>query len=359
MKRMQRSIKLTFAFCLGLLNLNYAFCDTLIDNKGEVGTTFSQVQCEYLNLDWKEIYKKTLEIKFDILRLSAYWNRIEKEEGVYDFRELDWQLREAKRDRQKIILTVGMKAPRWPEFHMPGWLLIGLNVRSGRDIAEQPIIREKTLQLIEAVVSRYKESPEIAAWQVENEPLDRSGPNDWRISQDFLEQEVALVKMVDTKKRPIILTSATYPNRFLRILSRLRYIRNPMYQIIDLAEIPALNIYSSIGHDIANIKICFFSKPPEYKKYFGDIIAYAKSRHKELWVSELQAEPWEPGQLVHLEEKESITCSPENYAETFKDIRLLGINVVLLWGVEYWFYRKEVHNDYSWLKEAREILKAF
>lgn len=349
--------KLFFIFCLSLLIPRYAFCSVLNGEEVIVGTTFSQLQCEYLNLDWKETYKKILEMGFDLLRLGAYWNRIEKEEGVYDFRELDWQLSEAGIKKQKVILTVGMKAPRWPEFHLPGWLLEGLRVRPARNVAGHAIVREKTLQFIEAVVTRYKETPEIIAWQVENEPLDRSGPHNWWISRDFLKQEASLVKRIDKKGRPIVLNAATYPNRFLRIFSRLRYTTNPVYQIIELAEIPALNIYSSVGHEVASMKICFFSKPLEYKKYFGDIIAYAKSRDKELWVSELQAEPWEPGQLVHLKEGEAISCSPANYAGTFRDIRSLGIDVILLWGVEYWHYRREAHNDSSWLEEAAAILK--
>jgi beta-galactosidase GanA len=29
---------------------------------------------------------------FDIIRIGAYWNRIEKEEGIFDFNELDRQI---------------------------------------------------------------------------------------------------------------------------------------------------------------------------------------------------------------------------------------------------------------------------
>lgn len=352
---MRRISSIIFILFFGLW-VSCAYCDSSKPRRISTGVTFSQVQCEYLGIDWKDAYKKTLAMQFDVIRLGAYWNRIEKEEGVYDFRELDWQLRLARQKGTRILLTVGMKAPRWPEFHLPAWLSKNIKITRGRNAAAGTLIQEKTLQFIAAVVNRYKEEPHLIAWQVENEPLDKSGPDNWWVSRDFLQREIFLVSAADKNKRPIVVNAATYPNRLLRILSRLRYIRNPVYQVIDLAEVPAINIYSAIGHKVSGMKVCLFSAQNEYKKYFKDIISYAEERGKKMWVTELQAEPWEPGQLVHLTEGGAISCWPGSFLRDFNDITAMNVDTVLLWGVEYWIYRKDVRKDDSWVKTARDIL---
>ena len=103
-----------------------------------VGTTFSPRQCRYLQVDAKKTLKEILKTKFDLIRLSAYWDELEPREGVYDFSGLDWQIAEAVSKQIPIILTVGMKAPRWPEFFIPPWLLTRLRLRKGADVSSIP-----------------------------------------------------------------------------------------------------------------------------------------------------------------------------------------------------------------------------
>ena len=44
---------------------------------------------------------------FQLIRLGAYWNRIEPEPGVFDTRELDLQVEMADRAGKEVVLCVG------------------------------------------------------------------------------------------------------------------------------------------------------------------------------------------------------------------------------------------------------------
>jgi len=299
-----------------------------------VGITFSPVQCEYLNIDWRETYNELLGMNFDLLRLGAYWSRIEKEEGKYDFSELDWQIEKAEEKNLKIVLTVGMKAPRWPEYFIPDWVFKKtIPPRWGANVANSGILRKFTLEFIAIVVKRYKDNTSIIAWQVENEPFNRAGWQDWWISKDFLAQEIAKVREFDNTERLIIVNALSSPNTFLRFLSRVFYKKDPVAEAIDSAEVPAINFYPAIGHQIWGSKICFITQPKERVEYVRQIVRYAGEKNKKLWVTELQAEPWEPGELVHLADEKPITCWPESFAIAFKELRSLGIDTVFFGGL--------------------------
>ncbi|MCK9554354.1 beta-galactosidase [bacterium] len=322
-----------------------------------IGTTFSQVQCGYLGLDWRETYQEVLDMKFDIIRLGAYWNRIEKSRGEFDFGELDWQIKKAREKNIRVLLTVGMKAPRWPEYFIPDWLEKETSLRSGSAVSDKPSVRRGVLIFIREVINRYKDENIIIAWQVENEPLSRSGPKDLWIRKDFLQNEIDLVKELDDMDRPVVVNAMTYANGFLRFLTRFIYRKDPVYETIDIARIPAINVYPAIGHEILKNKVCFWTNSGERIKYLRQFVDYARSEKKSLWVTELQAEPWEPGELVHTREEKAITCGAENFPEYFNELRSLNIGTIFLWGSEYWIFRKKRFHDETWITAAMDIIK--
>ncbi|MDD5575015.1 MAG: hypothetical protein PHH75_07555, partial [Candidatus Omnitrophica bacterium] len=79
--------------------------------------------------------------------------------------------------------------------------------------------------------------------------------------------------------------------------------------------------------------------------------------HKDLWVTELQAEPWEPGELVHLAEVKAVTCQPQSFLLTYRELREMGFGKIFFWGAEYWFYRAGVYGDHGWLEAVRQVIK--
>ncbi|TMC10501.1 MAG: hypothetical protein E6J30_03245, partial [Chloroflexi bacterium] len=61
-----------------------------------------------------------LEYPFELLRLGAYWDRIETSAGEFDTRDLDWQLAAAERAGKRVILSIGpIKNFGYPEYYVP------------------------------------------------------------------------------------------------------------------------------------------------------------------------------------------------------------------------------------------------
>ncbi len=321
-----------------------------------IGVTYSCRQNKYLGQDWKKNYREIINMDFQLIRLGAYWDEIETEAGQYDFSDLDWQIQEAESKGVGVVLTVGMKAPRWPEYFIPRWVLERVNIRSYADVSGSAYLREKTLQFIRAVITHYRNRPAIKYWQVENEPLNRAGPRNWRIDKNFLKQEVELVRELDSRQRPVIINIATYPNKFLRILNWFITFGNPLKDALELGDILGLNVYPVVGQRFLGRDFYLSTTPSELKSYLNRIIRRANTAGKQVWVTELQAEPWEPGQLVHKISRPPATASPENFKALFKQLRDLGVETIFLWGGEYWYFRKNRHNDASWEAAVFELL---
>ena len=80
--------------------------------KVEWGISFSKKATNGLELDWKEVFLAILnDLKVKKFRLIAYWDEIEKQEGKYDFTDLDWQVSEIEKRGGEIILAVGRRLP--------------------------------------------------------------------------------------------------------------------------------------------------------------------------------------------------------------------------------------------------------
>ncbi|MFC1479976.1 beta-galactosidase [Candidatus Omnitrophota bacterium] len=332
-------------------------CTVLFAEPLRIGTTYSPRQSEYMDMDWRQTYLAVLDEGFAIIRLGAYWDEIEKRENSYDFSSLDWQLKEAREREIPVVLTVGMKAPRWPEYFIPEWVLEKTNLPFGADVSKSAFLRERTLKFIKKVVEHYKENPNIHYWQVENEPMDRMGEKYWFIGKDFLRQEVELVRSLDEANRPILLTAATYPNKILRFITRLFLWHDPVKESLAIGDIIGLNIYPVIGRKFWFGNVYFRVGPEEHAAYFPKLVASIEKRGLKVWLTELQAEPWEPGQLVYKQKARPPSGDPELAMEVLREFHELGVDTVLLWGAEYWLYRAQHHGDAEWQDTVREILK--
>ncbi|MEK7664786.1 MAG: DUF4038 domain-containing protein, partial [Patescibacteria group bacterium] len=157
------------------------------------GVNFSQKGAESLKLDWKETYLAILDdLKTKQIKLITHWDLIEKQNNNYYFDDTDWQVKEAEKREVKMIFVLGIKTGRWPECHDPEW------AKNFSKKEEQ----QELLNYIEKIILRYKDSPSIIAWQVENEPLFEFGECPWQ-DKDFWKKEIKLVKSLDPA-RPII-----------------------------------------------------------------------------------------------------------------------------------------------------------
>ena len=75
------------------------------------------------------------------VRVSIEWSEVEPEEGVYDFRLLDALLDAAGQRGATVLLGVGIKGERHPEYYIPDWLLARVKLTDGQDVAADPDVR--------------------------------------------------------------------------------------------------------------------------------------------------------------------------------------------------------------------------
>src|SRR3984893_19382653 len=164
-----------------------------------VGTSFSEHRASFLGLDPRDGLGRVLQQGPALIRLSAYWDEIR----AHGYDELDWLLDRARAADQPILLTVGMKGIQWPEFYIPPELFPA-GIGSGACVSADPRLHQAVVEFVTETVSRYKDHPTLAAWQVENEPFHASGPLKWWIDTGTVRDEIAAVRQLD--QRPIVVT---------------------------------------------------------------------------------------------------------------------------------------------------------
>jgi len=295
------------------------------------GVNFSQPQASYLGLDWKKVYLALLDdLKVRNLRLQAYWPLLEKERGKFDFIDLDWQVKEAKKRDAKIIMVLGRRQPHWPECHSPEWAK-GLNEKE---------TQEKILSMLERVVKHYKKESAILIWQVDNEPLV-----DWfgvcpLIDKEFIKREIALVKSIDF--RPILITDSGELS-FWYEAKKLGgdFLGTTMYRVVWNKTAGYLN----------------------YKYLIPPAFYYFRARALGIYpdgmiISELQAEPWQRIALEELSlEEQRQSFDAIKFKANTEFARRVGFGSAYLWGAEYWAWLKEKNGDASLWEEARLLFR--
>lgn len=292
------------------------------------GVVFSQRHAQYMGLDWKENYLAILDdLKAKNLKLIAYWDLIEKEPGIYDFSDLDWQIKEAEKRGAKVLLVVGRRVPRWPECFIPQWAL------SPKDIH-----KEALLEYISAVVQRYKDSPAIWAWQVENEPFFPFGkcpPPD----KELLKKEIELVKSLDNHNRPVVVTESGEIPLWFKAAKFGDIVGHTLYRKVWISELHT------------------YFKYPFPPVYYGRKVWLVKTIFKKPVICvELQAEPWGPVLLYDLPiEEQKKTMDLEKFRKVIEFAKNTGEDTFYLWGVEWWYWLKEKQNQPQIWNEAQKL----
>lgn len=284
------------------------------------GITYSPKMAVDLGLDWGQAFTQIVdELGVKNVRLPVYWDWIEEKRGEYNFFAFDYLLDQGRQREVDFIVNIGWRLPRWPECHSPAWL----------SSVDEENRKKEILKMLELVVKRYKDRPEIVAWQVENEPLF-----DWfgecpKGDRDFLEQEVALVKSLD--KRPVIISASGE-------LSTWR-------QETQIGDIFGTTMYRVVWNNWFG----YFRYP--WPSWFYPLKADLVSQPKHLMmISELQAEPWVPkGSLSDLNPQESNkSLSIEQLAANMQYAINTGFSQAYLWGAEYWYSEKQKGNPLYW-----------
>lgn len=295
------------------------------------GVNYSVKQTEFLKIDAKETYLAILDdLGAKNVKIAVYWDLIEKEKGKYDFEELDWQMKEAEKRNASVILAVGMKVPHWPECHLPHW---------ARDLDKEGQ-QQAILDMLQTVVSRYKDSSSLAAWQVENEPLLRFGACPW-YDEDFWRREIAFVKINDTV-HPVITTDSGELSFWLR-------------SSMSGADIVGITTYKKVWQQQLRMYVSYVFPPVFYHRRAEVVKGLF---NKDVIGTELQAEPWCANSIMNSSLKEqSQTMNLKQFKKNVDFARKTGIDTFYFWGAEWWYYMKTVNNDSSIWDEAKLLFK--
>lgn len=299
------------------------------NEKPKIGVSFSVKYARELGLDWKENYAALLDdIGVKHFRLMSYWDEIEREQDKYSWEDLDYQFREAERKGATVSLAIGYRQPRWPECHLPEWA----------KPLEKPQRWEQLNQFMGEVVDRYKGSPALTSYQLENEALNTN----FGICDDHdrkrLVNEFKLVKERDPN-HPIAISVA---NEFGIPFGQPR------------GDIVGFSIYHRVYQRMGSFyfdyplpAIWHGSRGAIVEKYLG----------RPVMIHELQTEPWGPEATVKLSLEEQNKSMDAARLKKHVDYALAtGIKETYLWGGEWWYWRKSVMGEPSVWEAAREAI---
>lgn len=286
------------------------------------GVSFSQEQAERYGSNWRDNYLAILDdLNFKRIRISAYWDRIEPEQGRYDFSEVEWMLDEANKRGARATLVIGQKNLRYPECYYPAWVDTSNTLRTSA----------QTVDMIKATAKKFKNHPALENWQLENEFLLKSFgkcPSNL-LTNAQLRKELDALRSVDSSRRIILTQSDQFGFPLLG----------------PFADVFGFSMYrwswdKSVG----------YWRYPQNGKYFwwkAGLISAAYNQ--QIKVHELQAEPWGPLGNEYISFSEgSRTMDPNKLLDNVNYAKETRIKEIDLWGAEWWWHQKQNGDSGVW-----------
>src|SRR6266446_3477416 len=319
----------------------------------QVGISFSPLRAAYLGLDYQTAFKRLEALHFRVIRLSTYWDQVDRE--GYD--QLDWLMSEARKSHQPIALTVGMKALGWPEFFIPASAMPVDGLRQGEDVASDSSFRDAALSFVADTVLRYRDNPALIAWQVENEPFNRAGPQRLWIDAAFLRDEIASVRALDGHHRPVIVNAFSHFNLLFDQASARQGFEADSAErdglsVLNKGDVLGLDVYTAIGYRFLG-QDQMSHADGDWPDRLARVRDLVKRQGKQAWITEAQAEPWESGPNSDANPK---STSPQAIRSLFLNLKDAGFSTILFWGSEYWLWRAE-RGDSRWIDTIKAILR--
>jgi hypothetical protein len=248
---------------------------------------------------------------------------IEPERDVYDFSDMDYQIREAEKRDAEIILSIGRRLPRWPECHTPKW------------VGNMAWDEQKTeiRQYLTKVVERYMDEPAITMWQVENEPYLHAyaGHICGELDEAFLHEEIALVKELDPS-RPVLLTDSGNLGTW--------------YQPYRAGDAFGTSVYVHFWTpELGQFRTV---QPPALYRAKTNLMRFFFGQKPALLI-ELSGEPWlvEPVRDVPVE-TQLTRMDREKFEDIIHYAEATHFDEQYLWGVEWWYWMKQQGHPELW-----------
>jgi hypothetical protein len=333
-----------------------------------LGISFRPLQAESLGLEPRAALASLLAYPFPLVRLAAYWDRMEPEPGRFDPSMLDWQIDAAERAGKKIIVCAGaVKAFGYPEFFVPPHHL-GVPLREGSLVtpeAHRPLL-DAAAAFITRVVRRYRDRPAVVAWQIEHEAVDPLGmEHSWRLSAGFAEREVAAARAADPA-RPIVMNGFLPTSLPVRLHQgwRTRDQGESLSVAQRLADVIGVDYYPRHALMRLGSRAVYLDGSGNrwQQRQRKQLQRRASLSGQRLMIAEGQAEPWENVTTPPSPAGRGMySCLPEHVIENYNQcVRAShevpgGLWAYLFWGAEYWLLRQR-DGDPRYLHAAARVL---
>ena len=334
-----------------------------------LGISFRPRQVEALGLDGRTTLRQLLAYPYPVIRLGAYWNRIESRPGAFDTAEVDWQLDAAEAAGKQVILAVGaLKTFGYPEFFAPAhWLTPPLREGSLIDPGGYPTLLDGATQFLTRLVTRYRDRRSITAWQLEHEAVDPLGvEHTWRLAVSFVETELRALRAADSS-RPVMMNGFLPTSSLVQLTQwwRTRDQGDSLAVAARLADIVGIDFYPRHALRRLGRRALYLESAdlPWERARRARLFTAVSGRGTRIMVSEGQAEPWEAITVPPNPQRHALySCPPEqlirNYNAALAWSRPASpLYAYLFWGAEYWVLRDR-SGDPSYLQAFARILES-
>lgn len=306
------------------------------DEPLRIGATFIPRYARYFELDPKETMQAMIDdLGIKYFRLVSYWDDIEPTPGEYNFEELDWQFEKVSQAGGTVSLAIGLRQPRWPECHMPGWAASKAKIEWSRDL--------KTF--MGKVIDRYGDHPALESYQLENEFFMTVFGICPDHSRDRLIDEYNFVKAKDPDT-PVIISRS---NNWLGIP-----IGEPR------ADQFAISVYKRVWDKTFTKRYFEYPLPAWFYATLAGAGEIATGR--DMIVHELQAEAWLPeGYAMPSAPEDELykSLNPERLRDRIAYGEATGMRTITLWGVEWWYHMKEKRDAPELWNAAKDELEKY
>ena len=333
-----------------------------------LGISFRPLQAAAFGLDVRSTLQALLAYPFQIIRLGAYWNRIESGPGVFEPDELDWQVEAAERAGKQIILCLGpLKTFGYPEFFVPKHQLVKpFPEHKLVKASEYPTLLKAAIEFMLRLVERYKGHASILAWQLEHEAVDPLGvEHSWRLQAAFVEQEARALRDADPT-RPLMMNGFLPTSSLVRLSQwwRTHDQGDSLAVAQSLADMVGIDYYPRNALLPFGSRTLYLdgSQSPSHQPRRNQLLAWAEAHHKKLLITEGQAEPWEALTVPSNPLNQAMySCLPEHILGNYNACmswfgEQVPLFAYLFWGAEYWMLRKQ-SLDSSYLQAFERILE--
>lgn len=305
------------------------------------GFSYSPKLARQLHLDPVAALRTLLwQVHPDLVRVPVYWDSSAPTPDHMDYSETDQLLdvigeydRTSANRRVGVVLVVGARNLGAPELYLPRWLGNGPPL----DLLDK-LRSAAYAEYLTDTFHRYASSPLLYGWQVENEPLDSTNGDlgDIAVPQQMVAQEVQLAHRLDPV-HPVVITTFNSATAALdqaadgRLIASLVQAASPWKPAghprpaLELGDVLGLNAYvvtpnTPLARVSVDQRIAWKRETLQY--WAGQ----ARSQRKQVWVTEMQASPWNgvSGFTPH-----HLEVSAQLY-------RSSGVSAVFLWGAEHW-----------------------